>query len=161
MKRSTLLWVPLLAACATAPPAAPTPTPAPVREHPRPPPPSPPPPVTVLGRPAEPQPAAAPPMQVARRLELRSTAYCLRGSMRTGVRTRNGMAATDPSVIPLGSVVRVSRLDGRLIGLFVAMDTGGAIRGNRIDLYMNSCSEALDWGYQQVIADVIQVGWAS
>ena len=99
-------------------------------------------------------------MEVARRLELRSTAYCLRGSMRTGVRTRNGMAATDPSVIPLGSVIRVSRPDGRLIGLFVAMDTGGAIRGNRIDLYMNSCSEALDWGYQQVIAEVIQIGWA-
>src|SRR5829696_3792592 len=66
---------------------------------------------------------------VQRRLEMRSTAYCLRGTMRTGVRVRDGMAAGDPSVLPLGSVVRVSHPDGRLIGIFVIMDTGGAIRG--------------------------------
>jgi 3D (Asp-Asp-Asp) domain-containing protein len=147
--------------CASAPPVAPPPpAPAPVRREPLPVPPAPPPTVTVVERPAPVEPAPARPMEVARRIEMRSTGYCLRGSMRTGVRTRNGMAATDPTVIPLGSVIRVSHPDGRLIGLFVAMDTGGAIRGNKIDLYMESCREALDWGIRPVVAEVIQIGWS-
>jgi 3D (Asp-Asp-Asp) domain-containing protein len=97
---------------------------------------------------------------VQRRLEMRSTAYCLRGTMRTGVRVRDGMAAGDPGVLPLGSVVRVSHPDGRLIGIFVIMDTGGAIRGNKIDLWFDSCREALDWGIRSVVAEVLDIGRA-
>ncbi|MBW3570484.1 MAG: 3D domain-containing protein [Gemmatimonadetes bacterium] len=95
---------------------------------------------------------------VQQRLEMRSTAYCLRGNMRTGVRVRDGMAAGDPSVLPLGSVVRVSHPDGRVIGIFVIMDTGGAIRGNKIDLWFDNCREALDWGIRPVIAEVLDIG---
>jgi 3D (Asp-Asp-Asp) domain-containing protein len=95
---------------------------------------------------------------VTRRLEMRSTAYCLRGNMRTGVRVRDGMAAGDPSVLPLGSVVRVSHADGRLIGIFVIMDTGGAVRGNKIDLWFDSCREASDWGIRRVVAEVLDIG---
>lgn len=95
---------------------------------------------------------------VQRRLEMRSTAYCLRGNMRTGVRVRDGMAAGDPSVLPLGSVVRVSHPDGRLIGIFVIMDTGGAVRGNKIDLWFDSCREASDWGIRRVVAEVLDIG---
>lgn len=98
---------------------------------------------------------------VERRVEMRSTAYCLRGTMRTGVRVRDGMAAGDPNVLPLGSVVRVSHTDGRLIGVFVIMDTGGAVRGNKIDLWFSSCAEALDWGIRSVIVEVLDVGRAS
>lgn len=97
---------------------------------------------------------------VTRRLEMRSTAYCLRGNMRTGVRVRDGMAAGDPSVLPLGSVVRVSHPDGRLIGIFVIMDTGGAVRGNKIDLWFDSCREASDWGTRRVVAEVLDIGRA-
>jgi 3D (Asp-Asp-Asp) domain-containing protein len=97
---------------------------------------------------------------IQRRLEMRSTAYCLRGNMRTGVRVRDGMAAGDPSVLPLGSVVRVSHPDGRLIGIFVIMDTGGAVRGNKIDLWFDSCREASDWGIRSVVAEVLDIGRA-
>ncbi|HYR07273.1 MAG TPA: 3D domain-containing protein [Longimicrobium sp.] len=97
---------------------------------------------------------------VQRTLQMRSTAYCLRGNMRTGVRVRDGMAAGDPSVLPLGSVVRVSHPDGRLIGIFVIMDTGGAIRGNKIDLWFDNCREALDWGIRSVVAEVLDIGRA-
>jgi 3D (Asp-Asp-Asp) domain-containing protein len=160
MKLTMLAVAVLAAGCAAPPPPPPQPRPAPpVARRPPDPPPAPGPPVvTVVERPAEP--AAPVAMSVSRRLEMRATAYCLRGSMRTGVRTRDGMMATDPSVIPLGSVARVSRPDGRLIGLFVAMDTGGAIRGNKIDLYLDSCREALDWGIQPVVVEVISIGWA-
>jgi 3D (Asp-Asp-Asp) domain-containing protein len=95
---------------------------------------------------------------VQRTLQMRSTAYCLRGNMRTGVRVRDGMAAGDPSVLPLGSVVRVSHPDGRLIGIFVIMDTGGAVRGNKIDLWFDSCREASDWGIRPVVAEVLDIG---
>jgi len=102
--------------------------------------------------------AAAAAFPVKQRLELSSTMYCLKGSMRTGVRTRDGMAAGDPRVLPLGSVVRVTRPNGDLIGIFVIMDTGGAIRGNDIDLYVDSCREAERWGRHPVVAEVLDIG---
>jgi 3D (Asp-Asp-Asp) domain-containing protein len=98
------------------------------------------------------------PFPVAARLEMSATAYCLRGNMRTGVRTRDGMAAGDPAVLPLGSVVRVAHPDGRPVGIFVIMDTGGAIRGNKIDIYMESCADARQWGRRPVVAEVLEVG---
>jgi 3D (Asp-Asp-Asp) domain-containing protein len=105
-----------------------------------------------------PPPAPVPEFPVAATIEMNSTAYCLRGNMRTGVRTRDGMAAGDPSVLPLGSVVRVSHPDGRPVGIFVIMDTGGAIRGNKIDIYMESCAEARRWGRRPVVAEVLNIG---
>lgn len=102
--------------------------------------------------------AAAEAFPVRERIEMSSTMYCLRGEMRTGVRTRDGMAAGDPRVLPLGSVVRVSRPNGDLIGIFVIMDTGGAIRGNKIDLYTPSCREAEDWGRHPVVVEVLDIG---
>lgn len=102
--------------------------------------------------------AAAEAFPVSARMEMSSTMYCLKGEMRTGVRTRDGMAAGDPRVLPLGSVVRVSRPSGELIGIFVIMDTGGAIRGNKIDLYVDSCREAERWGRHPVVAEVLDIG---
>jgi len=102
--------------------------------------------------------AAAAAFPVSRRIEMSSTMYCLKGHMRTGVRTRDGMAAGDPGVLPLGSVVRVSRPSGELIGIFVIMDTGGAIRGNKIDLYVDSCAEAERWGRHPVVTEVLDIG---
>lgn len=111
---------------------------------------------TPIALPAVAESRAAFPVQ--RRLEMRSTAYCLRGTMRTGVRVRDGMAAGDPSVLPLGSVVRVTHPDGRLVGIFVIMDTGGAVRGNKIDLWFDSCGEARAWGVRRVVAEVLDIG---
>ena len=107
---------------------------------------------------AEPRRAASGAVEVRERMEMSSTAYCLKGLMRTGVRTRDGMAAADPRILPLGSVVRVSHPDGRPIGVFVVMDTGGAVRGNKIDIYMDSCREASDWGRRAVVAEVLSIG---
>lgn len=62
-------------------------------------------------------------------------------------RISGGMStiAVDPSVIPLGSKVYV---DG--YGYAIAADTGSAIKGNIIDLYLNSASECDSWGRRQV-----------
>lgn len=48
--------------------------------------------------------------------------------------------AVDPRVIPLGSKVRMNSRE------YVAEDTGGAIKGKRIDLFMGSHNEAMRFG---------------
>ena len=63
------------------------------------------------------------------------------GITATGVKaTANRTIAVDPNVIPLGSTVLI---DGKA---YVAEDTGGSIKGNRIDMYFASHQEALNWG---------------
>jgi len=66
-----------------------------------------------------------------------------------GTQVRPGIIAVDPRVIPLGSRVYIEFADGR--GVYaVAEDTGGAIKGNRIDIAMRTVSEAYEFGMQKV-----------
>lgn len=80
-------------------------------------------------------------------LYVESTAYSGGGVTATGtvpVRDPNGIStvAVDPRVIPLGSLVYVEGY-----GKAIAADTGGAIKGNIIDVYVNSNEEAINnWG---------------
>lgn len=67
------------------------------------------------------------------------------GRTATGVRATKGIIAVDPRVIPLGTRVFV---DG--YGPAVAADTGGAIKGNRIDVCFDSRRDALNWGRRTV-----------
>lgn len=57
--------------------------------------------------------------------------------------------AVDKSIIPLGSTVLVY-IEDELYGIFIAEDTGGGIKGNRVDLYFNSHQDALNFGVKQV-----------
>lgn len=50
--------------------------------------------------------------------------------------------AVDPEVIPYGSTVYI---DGKM---YVAEDCGGAIKGNKIDIYHNTHEEAVEFGIQ-------------
>ncbi|PSR24206.1 MAG: hypothetical protein C7B45_00780 [Sulfobacillus acidophilus] len=67
----------------------------------------------------------------------------------------DGMVAVDPSVIPLGTVVYVTGYQDNFLpsGGFLgqAMDTGGAIQGDRIDIFINASENVInDFGVQQV-----------
>lgn len=66
-----------------------------------------------------------------------------------GTQVRPGVIAVDPKVIPLGTRVYVEFADGHGINA-VAEDTGGAIKGNRIDIAMWTVAEAYDFGKQKV-----------
>jgi uncharacterized protein YabE (DUF348 family) len=81
---------------------------------------------------------------------MRASAYCIPGGITaTGASVRWGVIAVDPRVIPLGEKVYVEGY-----GQARALDTGGAIKGNRIDLYMNSTEAALSYGVRNVMVYV-------
>lgn len=78
---------------------------------------------------------------------MRATAYSEPGgTTATGEPVQWGIVAVDPRVIPLGSKVYVDNY-----GPATALDTGGAIRGNRVDLYMDSPDAASAWGVRSVV----------
>ncbi len=81
---------------------------------------------------------------------MKATAYCIPGGITsTGASVRWGVVAVDPRVIPLGSKLYVEGY-----GEAQALDTGGAIKGNRVDLYMNSRQAALSFGVRSVVVYV-------
>lgn len=89
-------------------------------------------------------------IQFKRAYVMRATAYCIPGgTTKTGASVRWGIVAVDPSVISLGENVYVEGY-----GKARALDTGGAIKGNRIDLYMNSTEAALSYGVRNVMVYV-------
>jgi 3D (Asp-Asp-Asp) domain-containing protein len=71
------------------------------------------------------------------------TCYDLSGTTASGPPAGSDEIAVDPSVIPLGSTVYIAG-----VGTRVAEDTGGAIRGNRIDLWEPTASACADWGVE-------------
>jgi 3D (Asp-Asp-Asp) domain-containing protein len=75
-----------------------------------------------------------------------ATAYTHTGNRTaTGIWPSVGIVAVDPRVIPLGTRLYV---DG--YGYATAMDVGGKIKGKRIDVFMETKEEALQWGRRQV-----------
>lgn len=65
--------------------------------------------------------------------------------------------AVDPKVIPLGTKVYVDGLNGAWdYGYAIAADTGSAIKNLKIDLYMDTHSEALSWGRRSVNIYVVE-----
>jgi len=72
------------------------------------------------------------------------------GITRSGLPTRPGVVAVDPDVIPLGSIVWVESY-----GLAVALDTGSAIRGMRVDVWFEDLQTAREWGRREVWVGVL------
>lgn len=73
------------------------------------------------------------------------------GITATGRVAQYGVVAVDPRVIPLGTKLYIESADGRYVyGTAIAADTGGAIKGNKIDLCFNTNREALNFGRRAV-----------
>lgn len=81
----------------------------------------------------------------SRKLVVKAYAYTGGGRTAMGTRARVGEIAVDPSVIPLGTNVYIEGVGARR-----AEDTGGNIKGNTIDIYMNTESECRSWGVRYV-----------
>ncbi len=93
------------------------------------------------------------------RLTFQATAYCKGTTTASGVSVRSGIAAADPELLPVGSVIRVDTRDTKYSGIYTIMDTGPALQGRILDVYMWSCHEALAFGRKQVQVTVLRLGW--
>ena len=92
-------------------------------------------------------------------LKFAATAYCKGTTTASGVNVRTGIAAADPDLLPVGSVIQVYKLGERYNGIYTIMDTGPAVQGREIDIYMWSCHEALQFGRRQIALNVLRMGW--
>ena len=77
-----------------------------------------------------------------------ATAYCFSGRTAMGHSVRRGLIAADPRVLKLGSKVYINA--GQWSGTYLVSDTGGAIKGKRIDIWVPGCSEARKFGRRTV-----------
>lgn len=99
--------------------------------------------------------ASGQPIPVDNTIVMEATAYTAddpgnSGYTATGQPLAYGMVSVDPNVIPLGSQLYIEGY-----GYAVAADTGGGIVGNRIDLAMDSVSNALNFGRRDVVVHVL------
>jgi len=94
-----------------------------------------------------------------RTVRFQVTAYCKGTTTASGVRVRAGMAAADPKVLPLGSVIQIEGVPAQYEGIYTVLDTGPAVQGRTLDIYMWSCYEALDFGRRPAAVTVLRLGW--
>lgn len=93
------------------------------------------------------------------RLRFDATAYCKGSTTASGVTVRTGVAAADPDLLPVGSVINVATGVQRYNGVYTVMDTGPKVQGRILDLYMWSCNEALAFGRKEIEVTVLRLGW--
>lgn len=100
-------------------------------------------------------------------IQVQATAYTAndagmdgKGITFTGTKVKQGKTiAVDPSVIPLGSKVRIeSETYPSINGVYIAGDTGGAIKGNRVDIYFVHKNDALQFGRRDVTVTILERG---
>ena len=83
----------------------------------------------------------------------KATAYCLKGRTANGGGVRRGIVAADPRVLPLGTRIQINA--GSYSGTYIVADTGGAIRGRILDVWVPSCSEAMRFGRRSVSVSIL------
>jgi 3D (Asp-Asp-Asp) domain-containing protein len=94
------------------------------------------------------------------RMAFSATAYCKGITTASGATVQTGVAASDPSLLPVGSVVQIDSLPTRYNGIYMVLDTGPAVQGRLVDLYMWSCFEALAFGRKPIHLTVLRLGWS-
>ena len=83
----------------------------------------------------------------------RATAYCLKGRTASGSGVRRGIVAADRRVLSLGTKIQISA--GSYSGTDTVADTGGAVKGNVLDIWMPSCDEAIRFGRRSITVAVL------
>jgi 3D (Asp-Asp-Asp) domain-containing protein len=83
-----------------------------------------------------------------------ATAYSIEGTTKSGGQAHEGIVAADPRVLPIGTRIRVADA-GQYSGVYTVTDTGRAIKGTEIDIYLASDKEAKHFGRKQVQVEVL------
>ncbi len=85
-----------------------------------------------------------------------ATAYAFRGRTASGRSVGKGIIAADTRVLPMGTRVRLEA--GNWSGVYTVADTGGAIRGRKIDVWVPTTNEACRFGRRKVKLTVLSYG---
>ena len=93
------------------------------------------------------------------RVAFSATAYCKGIVTTSGVAAQAGVAAADPELLPVGSVIEIDSLTTKHNGIYTILDTGPSVQGRQVDLYMWSCNEALAFGRRPIHLTVLRLGW--
>jgi 3D (Asp-Asp-Asp) domain-containing protein len=91
--------------------------------------------------------------EAAPAIQFTATAYSLRGRTASGQMVRRGVIAADRRVLPIGTRVRLQA--GQYSGEYVVADTGGAVKGRKIDIWVPSTREAMRFGRRAVKLTVL------
>jgi 3D (Asp-Asp-Asp) domain-containing protein len=89
------------------------------------------------------------------RVAVEVTAYCLQGLTRRENYVRPGIVAADPKVFRLGRYIDLF-IGRRYFGRFLVDDTGKDIKGNRLDLWTQSCRDARFFGRRMGTATLVE-----
>ena len=86
---------------------------------------------------------------------------CIRDRSRkltaTGTTARVGAIAVDPKVIPYGTRMYIQSADGSIVyGVATAEDCGGAIKGNKIDLFFDSYDACIQFGVRTCTVYILE-----
>jgi 3D (Asp-Asp-Asp) domain-containing protein len=93
----------------------------------------------------------------ARALSMTATAYCLAGETSSGTQAASGTVAADPQVLPMGTTIRITGLKSRRPQTFTVADTGAAVKGNVIDIFIRDCAQAKIFGRRRVQVHVLKL----
>jgi 3D (Asp-Asp-Asp) domain-containing protein len=93
------------------------------------------------------------------RIAFSATAYCKGMITSSGVAVQSGVVASDPELLPVGSVIELDDLPPAYNGIYTVMDTGPSVQGRLVDVYMWNCNEALTFGRKPIHLTVLRLGW--
>jgi 3D (Asp-Asp-Asp) domain-containing protein len=85
------------------------------------------------------------------------TAHSQEGLTASGAIARRGSVAADPRILPLGSRIRILGA-GPYSGVYTVNDTGRAVKGREIDIYMPTAAEAKKFGRKRLTIIVLSYG---
>lgn len=97
--------------------------------------------------------------ETGKKLRFTATFYCKGTTTASGVNVRKGIAAGDPDLLPIGSVIEIDELGDNYDGVYTVMDTGPKVQGRHVDVYIWSCNEALQMGRRPMRLTVLRLGW--
>jgi 3D (Asp-Asp-Asp) domain-containing protein len=93
----------------------------------------------------------------SRTMSMTATAYCIGGTTSSGTQATSGTVAADPRVLPIGTTIRVTGLLSPRPQTFTVSDTGPAVKGNEIDVFISDCARAKTFGRRPVQVRVLKL----
>lgn len=90
-------------------------------------------------------------MSIKSSLTVKATAYAGDTITSTGTTPKWGTLAVDPKVIPYGTKIYIPQFDK----IFIAEDCGSAIKGNRIDIFMDTEAHCNEWGVKDIEIQIL------